>query len=724
MKYFAIFTITVLMTIQSFSQEKSSDIKSLNTITNVTNGAGSTITSKKNGSWSSTSTWNNGVIPSVNDNVIIDHTVTVDGNYGCSALTINSGKSLTVNSTKTLTVNGNFINGGSFTLTNGTTGTYTYLDVTGNLTNNSGASIYASASYTRIEFIGTSAQSFSNNGTLSGKLYGLTLDNAAGLTLYNNTFNIVRVNIFKGTIINSDKISLGDGSTFGLVQRGVIGATSPAGSFDKSFTLNVGSTGSFYLRYDGSIAAITTGYEIPSTSTVYYIYSNNPYNTVLNKNITVTNTVDLDDGSFVIGGNTLTINGGTFASNGGTLTGGNTSKITFTGSNTNAVLPAVTLNTLTLNNSNGLDLTGSVTIANLLTLTNGVVSTDTNKIYFTSTAVNPTETNGTRIDGYAVMNSRMVGTGSLYFLGCYFAAGSDNLGNVTMTRVSGTKAIVNNNGMQSIAVFWDIDADNQPVNGRNMTYNWFTVNDNQHAFGSGNRAQMYYSTDAGTTWMAIGGLVNPVTGSTTRAITVNTTHYSEWSVGSEDSPLPVQLSSFTSSVSGSTVKLAWSTASETNNSGFEVYRSEKGTNNFVKLGFVAGNGTKNTQSNYTYEDRKVNTGKYEYKLKQIDNNGNYEFFTLSGAVEVGTPSKYTVSQNYPNPFNPLTKIDFSIPSASKVKMVVYDITGKLVKTLVDENRSAGNYTVEFNAGSLSSGIYFCAFTAGDYKEVKKMTLIK
>ncbi|MCE1165544.1 MAG: T9SS type A sorting domain-containing protein [Bacteroidetes bacterium] len=722
MKYLAILILTVLVTFQSFSQEKTSDTRSKNAIINKS-GWGNTKSTNKDGNWSSPSTWQ-GSIPSSNDNVIINNNVIVDDNFGCMSLTINSSGSLTIKSGKTLTVNGNLTSGSKITLTDGNSTSYTYLDISGDFTNNSGGVIYASGSYSRIEFIGTSAQKFYNNGNINGKLYGMTLDNTAGLTLLNGSFNIVRVNVFSGTITNSDKITLGDGLSFGLVQRGVSGATNPAGSFDKAFNLNVGAAGSYYIRYDGSTTSTTTGYEIPASSSVYYIFSNNPNNTVLSKNVTLANTIELDNGQFQIGAYMVTMNGGTFLSKGGTLTGGSTSKISFTGSNPNAALPSVTLNTLTLNNSNGLDLTGSVTITNLLTLTSGVVSTDTNKIYFTSTATNPIETNGNRIDGYAVMNARNIGTGSLNYLGCYFAAGSDNLGNVTVTRISGTKAIINQNSMQSIAVKWDITADNQPVNGRNMTYNWFSVYDNMHAFGSSNRGQVYYSTDNGSTWGPIGSLINPVTGQTTRAMTVNTTHYSVWSIGSEDSPLPVHLSSFTSSVNGSTVKLSWSTSSEVNNSGFEIYRSEKGMNSFTKLGFVEGNGTKNTQSNYTYEDKKVNTGKYDYKLKQIDNNGNYEFFTLGSTVEVGVPSKYFISQNYPNPFNPMTKIDFSVPSASKVKITVYDITGKAVKTLVDENKAAGNYTVEFSAANLSSGIYFCAFTANDYKEIKKMTLIK
>jgi hypothetical protein len=257
-----------------------------------------------------------------------------------------------------------------------------------------------------------------------------------------------------------------------------------------------------------------------------------------------------------------------------------------------------------------------------------------------------------------------------------------------------------------------------------MTYNWFSTYDNGNSFANNNRGQVYYSTDNGVNWNPIGTLVNPITGATTRALTISTTHYSRWSVSSENSPLPVKLNTFTSSVSVNNVKLNWVTTSEENNSGFEVYRSELNKNDFVKVGFVAGKGNTNTVTNYSYEDKKLNSGKYEYKLKQVDYNGNFEYFKLNNSVEIGNPGKFTLSQNYPNPFNPVTKIDFSLPMNSKVNIVVYDITGKVISTLVNDTKSAGFHTVEFNASNLSSGVYFYMMTADNFKDIKKLTVIK
>ncbi|MCX6164560.1 MAG: T9SS type A sorting domain-containing protein, partial [Ignavibacteriae bacterium] len=132
---------------------------------------------------------------------------------------------------------------------------------------------------------------------------------------------------------------------------------------------------------------------------------------------------------------------------------------------------------------------------------------------------------------------------------------------------------------------------------------------------------------------------------------------------------------------------------------------------------------------YTYKDSKVNSGKYNYRIKQIDYNGNFEFFALSSTVEIGIPQKYVLSQNYPNPFNPTTKIDYQIPKDAKVKITVYDVTGKEVLVLVNDNQKAGFYTVQMDATNISSGNYFYRMTTSepDGKEniiSKKLTVVK
>ncbi len=195
--------------------------------------------------------------------------------------------------------------------------------------------------------------------------------------------------------------------------------------------------------------------------------------------------------------------------------------------------------------------------------------------------------------------------------------------------------------------------------------------------------------------------------------------YNSW----DNTALPVELSSFSSAVSSNNVTLNWSTVSENNNSGFDIERSSV-NGSWSKVGNVAGNGTTTTGHSYSFTDRNVATGNYSYRLKQIDFNGNFEYFNLSNEVYVGVPANFELSQNYPNPFNPSTKISFALPNDGNVSLKIYDMSGKEAMTLVNDVKSAGYYSVSFNASSLSSGIYFYTLSADNFTATKKMMLIK
>jgi len=99
---------------------------------------------------------------------------------------------------------------------------------------------------------------------------------------------------------------------------------------------------------------------------------------------------------------------------------------------------------------------------------------------------------------------------------------------------------------------------------------------------------------------------------------------------------------------------------------------------------------------------------------------------VTGIQPVGNsiPDVFQLSQNYPNPFNPVTNINFSIPKSGSVKLEVYDILGKVVATLVNENVKAGNYKVDFDASNLSSGVYFYRINTDGFSDIKKMMLVK
>ncbi len=189
-----------------------------------------------------------------------------------------------------------------------------------------------------------------------------------------------------------------------------------------------------------------------------------------------------------------------------------------------------------------------------------------------------------------------------------------------------------------------------------------------------------------------------------------------------DTTVPVELSNFTANVSFQTVELTWSTATETNNSGFEVQRKSN-KNDWEVLGFVPGRGTTTELSSYRFVDAVKLAGNFLYRLKQIDFDGSFEY-SDEIFVEVSLPVEFNLAQNYPNPFNPSTIISFSVPQISNVTLSVFNIIGEKVATLVNEMKDAGTHQVEFNATNLTSGIYIYKLEAGSFNSVKKMMLVK
>ena len=194
-----------------------------------------------------------------------------------------------------------------------------------------------------------------------------------------------------------------------------------------------------------------------------------------------------------------------------------------------------------------------------------------------------------------------------------------------------------------------------------------------------------------------------------------------------EAALPVELTSFTASVSNNAVALRWSTATEINNYGFDIERrvvkSEQLTeNSWVKIGFVAGNGTSNVQHSYIYADNSASSGTYVYRLKQIYNDGTFKY---SQESEVSlSPKTSALHQNYPNPFNPTTQISYDVATVGNVRLAVYDILGREVAVLVNEQQSPGSYKAQFNASQLSSGIYFFKLTTNQFSSIRKMLMIK
>gem|GEM_PF-4685497 len=204
-----------------------------------------------------------------------------------------------------------------------------------------------------------------------------------------------------------------------------------------------------------------------------------------------------------------------------------------------------------------------------------------------------------------------------------------------------------------------------------------------------------------------------------------------------DAPMPVELTSFTANEIENTVELNWRTATEVNNYGFEIERRNPllapfqggETKAWKKIGFVKGSGNSNSEKDYSFEDAGLVSGKAEYRLKQIDNDGSFKY---SNIVETSfmKPTKYELYQNYPNPFNPTTTIQYAIPKAGYVTLKIYNELGKEVSTLVDGFQQADNYKAVFNATrtmnntQLASGIYYYSIRTDNFYQVKKLILLK
>ncbi len=205
---------------------------------------------------------------------------------------------------------------------------------------------------------------------------------------------------------------------------------------------------------------------------------------------------------------------------------------------------------------------------------------------------------------------------------------------------------------------------------------------------------------------------------------------SVWTTIIEDTvTVPVEFTQFSASVNSGNVMLEWETSTETNNLGFEIERarltdnSEINNMEFRLIGFVQGNGTTTNPNSYSFTDEELLSGVYQYRLKQIDYDGSFNY---SGIVELNliAINDFRLEQNYPNPFNPSTTISYQLPKAEFVTVKIFDTIGNEVKTIVKENKPAGVHEVNFDASQLSSGIYLYRIDAGTFHQSKKMLLVK
>ncbi|NNJ52265.1 MAG: T9SS type A sorting domain-containing protein, partial [Ignavibacteriaceae bacterium] len=188
------------------------------------------------------------------------------------------------------------------------------------------------------------------------------------------------------------------------------------------------------------------------------------------------------------------------------------------------------------------------------------------------------------------------------------------------------------------------------------------------------------------------------------------------------STIPVELISFSAIQIDNNIHLNWQTATELNNHGFEIERKTENSD-WRTIGFKEGNGTTTEEQDYSFIDKNLLNGKHQYRLKQIDFDGTFEF-SKTIEVEVLVIYNFMLNQNYPNPFNPVTTIRYELAEESIVTLTVYDVLGNEIEMLVNKEKPTGNYEVEFTGTGLPSGIFFYRLQTDSFVEMKKMILIK
>ena len=244
----------------------------------------------------------------------------------------------------------------------------------------------------------------------------------------------------------------------------------------------------------------------------------------------------------------------------------------------------------------------------------------------------------------------------------------------------------------------------------------------------------------------VSGLPKPGEPGTVHTITISdleksTTYYFRVNVADDGNPrnvsglsntasgttTPVELSSFEARVTPNReVRLTWITDSETNNLGFSIERRLFSAQQWTEIGFVKGMGTTVSRTSYSFLDTPEQPGTWMYRLKQQDTDGAFEY-SRSLTVTVEAPQQFTLYQNYPNPFNPTTRITFQIPQdiEGEMTLVIYDMLGRNVRTLLREQVTPGFYNIEWDGNDdterpLSSGVYVYHLKAGDFNSMKKM----
>lgn len=429
-------------------------------------------------------------------------------------------------------------------------------------------------------------------------------------------------------------------------------------------------------------------------------------------------TLDLTNGNgmYVAGSWSHTLGGtGTFTPS--------TVTVTFNGSSSQSI-SSETFYDLAINNtSGGVSLNGPVTVNGPLTLTDGIITTNSsNLITLSSTATVSGGSSSSFVNGPLAIS----GTGDKTFPIGKGAAYRP----IILNSVSGSPAPV-----ISVEVFNSSSGGSAGTGINNIsTVRYYKASLISGTF-SGCTFTLTWGSDDGVTDpndLTIGGsttqsgtynnLLGTSNGSTITSGPVTTLGFALLGSISGINPLPVELASFSAIIKDKSVVLNWKTSTEVTNYGFDIEKSQN-SKIWEKIGFVQGAGNSNSPTEYSFTDKDLKSGSYSYRLKQIDNDGEY---TFSKVVEInfGIPTRVELHQNYPNPFNPSTTIRINLPESGNVSLKIYNPIGEEVTSLINGFTEAGVYTLNFNAENLPTGIYIYQLRTNENTLTKKMLFLK
>jgi len=649
----------------------------------------------------------------------LDKVATLDLTDATSPLTVSSGGTLVYNNTSVVMGGANYnasltaYNSGSTVRFNKTTDGAVQGDAYGNLVVNLGTAESSNGTI-------TVANDFTNSGAGFSAGGGITVSG-----VFSNS----------GTIIFP--------ATTGL---SVTGTTTNTGTF------NIEGSGSFTFTgaYSGAGTLTSTG-----TGTIQFNGAFNPGgNTSFGtQTLDLNGTVSLNGGTFTpastttFSGASLTMGGGSLSASSGTFTfdGSSGAQSISAGSGT------LVFNNLTVGNTAGISSSHALTVNGTLSLSSGGILCGTNTVTLGNSGVISNASSSRFIDGNLVKGFASgasvgsytfhTGRGGEYLpVSANFATANNGAYSLSVLQINSSAydmGAVQASALDLVSAvrYWNIDGTGGTPTGLSVTLTW-NANDNVSSpsdlrvaqLNAGGSSVWFDAGNGGTTGGASSGTIT----SAVLAAAGNHFTFGDDFDGIIDNSLPVELLAFTAEPSYSQVILNWSTASELNNQGFNLYRSLDGEEVWMQVNseLIEGQGNSSEETSYSFSDSKVESGaKYQYRLESVSLTGLKNTESVI-TVEVPVPDSYALMNNYPNPFNPTTTIRFLMPESNEVTIKVFDIQGQLVKTLIgNKNYEAGDHSVVWDASNesgqhVASGMYIYQMQAGSFRKVGKMVLMK